>query len=193
MSPRDDLYASDISGIAAAGAAAGGTSLVLITLDRCGDQFQVDPRRSAHFVLRDERQESLRELHDELCHFATYAGIETVVLRMTARAARYQPGSYVRRMEAALELVPSVSVERVSDLSLRAWSNGRADELPASNPDLSATAQRLHDAATAAARLADLLVGEKVDLVDNRIRPRSIRVPPPIGSGLDQAKYFEHQ
>ena len=192
MSPRDDLYASDISRIAAAGAAAGGTSLVLITLDRCGERFQIDTRRSAHFVLRDERQESLRELHDELSHFATYAGIDTVVLRMTARAARYQPGSYVRRMEAALELVPSVTVERVSDQSLRAWRM-RADELPAPNPDLSASAQRLHDAATAAARLADLLVEDKVELLGNCIRPRTLRDLPPISSGLNPMKYFGHQ
>lgn len=152
------------------GAAAGGAALALITLVQSNDRFEIDLRRSAHFVLRDETQESLRRLHAELVRFVSDTQIVDVVLRTRHRGGIYAVGPAVRRMEAALELVDGVTIRRVRDQSLSPWSKVHAHQLPSTDPCLDRCSIQLHQAAIAGARLAHALHHEDVKLIAECVR-----------------------
>jgi hypothetical protein len=95
----------------------------------------IDPARSAHFVIGDESQRSLRQVFGELEEFVSSCGMTEMVLRRAQPSGPDAAGWKARRIEAAVELVPGLAVHSANNQSLGRWSKVHADEIPLLKPD----------------------------------------------------------
>lgn len=152
------------------GAAAGSSSLVIVSLERVDHGFMIAPSMSARFVLQDSSQASLRHVFHELEEFTSQTGISELVLRKCQRGGKYAGGHDARRLEAALELVPGILVRSVNNHSLTGWSRIHSHEMPDAAPHLTLQEKPVCAGAIAAARLASGLHVGGVKLVQDCIR-----------------------
>jgi hypothetical protein len=152
------------------GAAASFAGMALISIARARDRYVIVPGKSAHFVLPDAGQEALRRLYSDVAGFVSEAGITEVVFRVGAVAGPKSSGHTVARMQAALELVPGLAVNRVHYLSLRPFADLHRNELPEPYPTVPRPVADVHRHAISAARLSRAILEGDLKLADGRVR-----------------------
>ncbi len=110
--------------------------VVTIDADRRGTVF-VDEEASAAFSLHDRSATTLRQVHREMSEFFHRHGIREVVLRTRSGGGHYSPDPQHTKIEALLQLMPSIKLWFVDALAGSSWiDNHRFDFPPALSLEL---------------------------------------------------------
>jgi hypothetical protein len=134
--PIHDLVRSDLNAPAPAapgvssntwsGASIFGSAVSLITISvGAGGRLRFDARKSVQIGLQQRDQVSTRALQTALQQFTINAGIREIVLRTGARGTAQQARVEAHICEAALYLLPNVTVHPVSATTLGCWMEER--------------------------------------------------------------------
>jgi hypothetical protein len=114
----------------ACGVAIANQRMALATVSRNAGFTRLCFAATGHFVLRDRTQESLRRLQDELWRFLSVNQIGRITLRGAPPSGKQVGGGLGFKMEALLQLMPTVDLEIVHPATVLAWERRHRSTAP---------------------------------------------------------------